>query len=85
MTSVLQPCDYGIIKSFKSHYQALILTKVESKLKEKNYAKISIKRYELSGKKNWENFPETAIKNCCAKTNVTNTQNMNIGNLEFDV
>ena len=57
MTCVLQPCDAGIIKAFKSHYRKFFL-------------QLTIKDAIFLVAKAWSFVSETTIQNCSVKADI---------------
>ena len=64
MTSILQPCDCGIIKSFKSQYRKLFLEGAELHLNELKSYKFTIKDAIYLLGRAWKLVTKLTIKNC---------------------
>lgn len=77
-TSALQPCDAGIINSFKSHYRKLFVRHKLQLLEERlepsssdcNFEDYNIKHAIYNVYDAWNNVNENTIKNCWRKTGI---------------
>ena len=70
MTCVLQPCDAGIIKAFKSHYWKFFLQLVEAHLNEEKIYKVTIKDAMFLVATAWSFVSEIIIQNCWVKADI---------------
>jgi hypothetical protein len=70
-TSVLQPLDAGIIRSFKSNYSRMINDKQIKASDENQPFKHSIKDAIFMAAVAWGNIPELLLRNCWRKTAIT--------------
>ena len=71
-TSVLQPCDAGIIKSFKCQYKKLLVQHMLEEIEKKNnmiYPDIKQALYMI--KNAWNNVTEQTIVNCWRHADIT--------------
>ena len=65
MTSVLQPCDAGIIKAFKAHYKKYLLMDIlENYDDTKTFKLLDVKAALYLIKKAWSDVSSFTIKNC---------------------
>lgn len=73
-TSVLQPCDQGIIRSFKCHYRKLLIKHVLLRMQEKgvtaSQVPIDILQAMRWSKRAWEAVTQSTIANCFRKAGV---------------
>lgn len=91
-TSVIQPCDQGIIKSFKSHYRQeicrTILNQMDNGVFKSNELakKITVLSALHMAAKSWDKVSEKTIKNCFKKGGfISNeTENASDENIESD-
>lgn len=75
-TSIIQPCDAGIINAFKSNYRRLMLRKVGELVEDPDIAKLDTSTLKKNinmlhclqyAKAAWESTTESTIKNCWRK------------------
>jgi hypothetical protein len=85
-TAFLQPCDAGIINSFKVNYKKLFLQKKISDYEEERngqeYEKISIKHAIKFTAKAWKKVTSQTIVNCWKKTGILPDYDINSNEIE---
>ena len=64
VTSILQPCDQGIIKSLKTHYRKLHVSQIIQRIENNQPTKLSVLDAILLASKAWDNVTSSTIKNC---------------------
>ena len=82
-TSVLQPLDLGIIKSFKVHYRMLLMRFVLAKIDECSCASEGLKSMTVLQairwvSEAWKNVKETTIKKCFRKAGMLRKDDFSI-------
>ncbi|XP_050330027.1 tigger transposable element-derived protein 6-like [Bactrocera neohumeralis] len=75
-TSVLQPLDKGIIKSFKTLYRKEVVVKLLESIEEKKDYFISIYDAMNIAHKAWTNISKSTIKNCFRACGFVKDQNV---------
>ncbi|XP_039967465.1 tigger transposable element-derived protein 6-like [Bactrocera tryoni] len=75
-TSVLQPLDKGVIKSFKTLYRKEVVVKLLESIEEKNDYSISIYDAMNIAHKAWTNISKSTIKNCFRACGFVKDQNV---------
>lgn len=78
-TSVLQPLDNGIIRSFKSLYKKYLLRSLIEKFEMKEKVKINILECSLLTKNAWDSISTNTISNCFENA----FKNVNINSTEL--
>ena len=73
LTSVLQPCDLGIIRAFKAHYKRLLLLKAEKSFSSEKEMNITMKNAINLSAKAWNHVSANTIANCWGKAGFMNT------------
>lgn len=71
-TSVLQPMDQGVIRTFKSHYRKFLITKMLQCIERKEEFTVSILDALRISEIVWCNIPKEIITNCFIKSGITN-------------
>jgi len=74
-TSHLQPCDAGIIKSFKAHYASQLVTFFVNQLDNENLEKLimpDVKRCLYMVTQAWARVSEDTVVNCWKKCDIIN-------------
>lgn len=70
-TSHLQPCDAGIIKTFKTHYRKMYIEKLISQAEINNtFYKLTLDNAFIFIKNAWDNVTQNTIKNCWDHTRI---------------
>ena len=70
MTSVFQPCDAGIIKSFKSQYRKLQLQRIINMIESNSSTKIELSDAIRMCNFAWNNVSQNTIRNSWRHTNI---------------
>ena len=70
LTPVLQPCDLGVIRSFKSKYRTLYLEEISHRIDSGRAIKIDIKNAIYLRAEAWERVTSSVIINCWQATQI---------------
>lgn len=74
-TSVLQPMDQGIIRSFKNYYRRLLVLQLIDRMEKKQDTKISVLDAIRIMSDAWNNVTPTTIQNCYKKAALVSALN----------
>jgi len=75
-TSLLQPCDMGIIQNLKVHYRKRLLCKMIAAVEDENTAALSIDIFQATfwAREAWEDVTSVTIRNCFIKAEFTKNE-----------
>ncbi len=89
-TSVLQPCDQGIIKTFKLYYRKLLVNYLlEISENEKEFTPLTVSQAIIYINKAWRQVSQSTIVNCWRIADVLDNKNIDysidLNNFELDI
>jgi len=89
-TSVLQPCDQGIIKTFKLYYSKILVKYLlELSENEKEFTPLTVTQAIIYINKAWRQVLQSTIVNCWIKVDILDNKNINysidLNNFELDI